>query len=677
MKRSDCILLFVFVFLIEQGKAQLPEPAEQQIENLSSQTEQEIEDDALLQSLHYFLRHPIELNTADEDDLRQLKILSEIHIRQLLQYRKLLGSLVSIYELQAVPGWNLDLIRRLRPFITVASTVSAAENLRQRFRGGDATLLMRFSTLLERQKGFDKKNATHFLGDANRYLLRYRYQYKNLLQYGVTGDKDAGERFFRHGGKGFDFYSAHFFARKIKSIKALALGDFTVNMGQGLMQWQALAFNKGADVLNIKRQAPVLLPYTSAGEYNFHRGAGITVSKKNWEATAFISFTPLHANMGMDTTGEQKIFTSFLTSGYHRTETELSDRYTIDQLSAGSVFRYSNQGLSLSANAIRYQFSSPLQKRVEPYNLFAVSGRNWSNYSVDYSYSFRNFHLFGELAVDQNFNTGVINGLQLSVDPKVDVAVLNRIISKKFNALYGNAFTEGVFPVNEEGIYLGLVVRPFYGFTISAYADQYEFPWLRYRTDASANGSDYLLQVEFTPNKKTLVYGRYRSEAKAKNATDDGRALHQLIIQPKQNLRLHLQSQITDRWLIKARTELVEYDRGGKDQQAGYVVFAEAAYKGGFDFTANLRLQYFETDGYESRIYAYESDVLYGYSIPAFYDKGFRMYTNLRYDFDKKWSAWLRFSQTIYRNKNSIGTGLEEIQGNKKSEIKLQLRLLF
>jgi hypothetical protein len=107
-----------------------------------------------------------------------------------------------------------------------------------------------------------------------------------------VADKDAGEQFFKGAQKyGFDFYSFHLFARKLGSIQALALGDFTVNMGQGLIQWQSLAFRKSVDILGIKRQSPVLRPYNSAGEFSFHRGAGITWQKGKIEATGFISIT--------------------------------------------------------------------------------------------------------------------------------------------------------------------------------------------------------------------------------------------------------------------------------------------------------------------------------------------------------------------------------------------------
>ena len=86
-----------------------------------------------------------------------------------------------------------------------------------------------------------------------------------------------------------------------------------------------------------------------------------------------------------------------------------------------------------------------------------------------------------------------------------------------------------------------------------------------------------------------------------------------------------------------------------------------------------MRLQYFETDDFNSRIYAYENDVLYGFSIPPFSDKGFRYYLNLNYDLSKKISVWARWAQFIYRNRTEVGSGLDAIPGSRRSELKIQV----
>jgi len=94
-------------------------------------------------------------------------------------------------------------------------------------------------------------------------------------------------------------------------------------------------------------------------------------------------------------------------------------------------------------------------------------------------------------------------------------------------------------------------------------------------------------------------------------------------------------------------------------------------------FAAVLRLQYFEADDYNSRIYAYENDVMYSYSIPVFYDKGIRYYINFNYDWSKKLSFWVRWAQSVYQDRSTVGSGLDEIRGNRRSELKIQARLVL
>ena len=103
-------------------------------------------------------------------------------------------------------------------------------------------VLLRASRILEKSKGFIKDSTgSKYPGSPEKLMIRYRYTYKNLLQFGLLGEKDAGEQFLKGAQRmGFDFYTFFLFARKIGIIESLALGDFSVNLGQGLIHWQDL-----------------------------------------------------------------------------------------------------------------------------------------------------------------------------------------------------------------------------------------------------------------------------------------------------------------------------------------------------------------------------------------------------------------------------------------------------
>jgi len=687
IKPVKSVLSFlVFLFLMgnpDTAKAQelLDEPpaiVEQQLEDLTEGNEDvETEDDGYLQEMQHFLKEPINLNYADAGLLKELKLLNALQINNLLSYRKLLGNFLTVYELQAIPGWNLDVIRRIRPFVTVAEKTAVFESLNKRFKNGNSTLLFRSSQTLEKSKGYllDRNTANNFYpGSAHKMLLRYKYKSGNALQYGFTSEKDAGERFFKGAQKkGFDFYSAHVFIRDIGIIKSLALGDFSVNMGQGLTQWQSLAFGKGAEIINTKRQSEVLKPYNSAGEIVFNRGVGITLQKKNVEVTGFVSYRKLDAGFNTDTLNAIDYITSLQSSGYHRTANEIAATGLQGQLTFGGNVSFSNERFHIGANAVHYDFEYPIIKADYLYNRFGLSGKSAGNYSLDYSYTYKNMHLFGEAAVDEDFDKAFINGLLINADANVAMTFLYRNISRAYQSLYSNAFTENTFPTNESGFYSGITVTPSSFVRIDAYVDFYQFPWLKYRVDAPTSGNDYMLQFTYQPNKQFQLSSRFRYEKKPINFNPDNSYLNAVVGRPKKSLRTEFDYKIDNRFTLRSRVELLVFDEKNQFRQNGYLAFAQVNYKPPLKpFSANMRLSYFETDGYDSRIYASENDVLYGYSIPVFFDNGYRYYFNAHYKVSRKLSLWARFAQTIYTNKTSIGSGLDAVNGNKKSEIKMQ-----
>lgn len=677
---------FVLCIVPQNVFAQVPVTPpiiEQQLEAITENNEDvETEDDSFLQTMRQYFKNPINLNTPDLSILRELGIFSPIQLQNIISYRTQLGNFISIYELQAVPGFNLQLIDRLRPYIVVSTPQNVISSIRERMANGSSSIIARVVQVIEKQKGFklDAASANNYYpGSRQKLFLRYKYQFKNLLQYGLVGEKDAGEQFFKGVQKrGFDFYSAHLFARNIGIIKSLAVGDFTVNLGQGLTQWQSLAFRKSADVPNIKRQLAVLRPYNSAGEINFHRGVGITVANYNFEATAFASYKKIDGNLTPDTLGNDEYISSLQTSGLHRTKSEVADKGGQQQLVVGGNVSYNFKRLHLGVNTVQYQFKLPIQKTPEPYNLYAISGNRFGNYSIDYSYAFKNLHFFGEAAITNQFDKAFVNGLIVAVDSKVDMSFLYRNISTAYQSLYSSAFTESNFPNNEKGMFAGISIRPHTFWRIDAYADFYKFPWLKYLVDAPSIGTDYLVQASYKPNKRLDMYLRYRTESKARNYNSETLTLTPTVPKARQNIRTSFSYKLNRSLTFRNRVEMVWYDKKGAGNQTGFLSYADMVIKPMMKkYAGSIRLQYFETEGYDSRLYAYENDVLYSFSIPVFYDKGYRYYLNLNYDLSKKCTVWLRWAQTIYKGKNLIGTGLDEIEGNKRSDVKIQILYQF
>ncbi|HEU4472288.1 MAG TPA: helix-hairpin-helix domain-containing protein [Flavisolibacter sp.] len=672
MKILICLSL---VIAIPPARAQeLPPNTQQQLEQLAEATETESpEDDQWLQTLDHYRREPLDLNEAGAEDLQGLRFLSALQIDLFLRYRKLLGKLIDIHELQAVPGWDLATIRQLLPYVSIGAALTLKDDLRSRLKNGEHSVLLRLSRALEKSRGYDRTRATHFLGDPNQLMFRYRYQYKNLLYAGITGEKDPGEQFLRGAqAAGFDFYSAHLFLRRLGKIKALAFGDFSLSMGQGLILWQSMGFSKSAESMSVKRQGAILSPYRSAGEFNFNRGVAVTVGNEKWETTVFFSSRKIGGSAADSVDG----FTGFQTSGLHRTETEVARKNKVRHTAAGAVVIFRSDRLKLGINGLIQAFDVPLQKRSAPYNAFVFSGSRLWNVSVDYSYTWKNLHLFGELALDAQYNAAFIQGALLSVDPRLDLSFVLRVLPVRYRTLFGNAFTEHTLPVNEQGLYAGLSFKPSRAWQMQAYADVYRSPWLRYRVSAPSSGYDYLLQVGYQPHKKASVLVRYHYEQKSSDLPAPGTMDYPAPF-VKRSLRLHLTDQLSSLLSLKARMEVIWLRTINEAAEEGFLCFAEVHQKIRSSWSVNLRMQYFETGSYNSRIYAYESDVLYSFSMPAFYEKGWRCCVNIGVEPKKNLSLWLRYARNFFPEQKQMGSGVDLIESDRRSQARAQIMFTF
>jgi hypothetical protein len=595
------------------------------------------EEDAHMQLLNNYLRHKIALNTADEQTLKTLGILTPVQLNNFIQYRNAFGKLLSIYELQAIPGFDTAVINELLPYVQLEESDQQSK--------GDHTILLRYSRDLERSRGY---LTGHYLGSADKVYLRYRYSLPNYISYGFLTEKDAGEERLT------DFFSAHLFVRNYKHIKALALGDFTINMGQGLVNWQAMTTGKGAAVMNVKRESELLKPYASAGEFYFFRGVGITMKKNNWESTGFVSLRK------PDRTTDS-LTGSLVTTGYHRSYTELEKTNTQQQFTAGGNIAFVEQSWQVGFNIIHHHFSKPLQKDAKPYNLFAFSRTRLTNASIDYSLTWRNFHFFGEAAMSDNYKMGLLHGVLISVTKYADLALLYRNYDRAYQFMYPSAFGEYYKPVNERGWYTAVSFKLSRYLMVNGFADVFSFPWLQYRMNAPGGGRELLLALTYTPDKHTEVFFRYNDTGKWQKEGWLSR----------RSWRCQLSFQPVERVTIKTRAEVTTVN-----DEKGSLMFADVGYKF-LNYQLFARYTKFMTEGTATTMYVLGTGVLYEYVLSHLYGKGYQYQFRARWRVMPKLSLWARFEQEVYPGVSYIGSSWDKINGHKKTSIVLQLQRIL
>jgi hypothetical protein len=644
----------------------------------------------LLEDIEHYRRRPLDLNKASAEQLREIKLLSDIQINRLLEYRSYAGDLLAIFELQAIPGFDLATIRRILPFVRVGGDAfQSRTDLWSMFTESKQELYLRAGRILESQRGFEPSTGTstnRFLGDPYNLFMRYRHVYENKLSLGFTAQKDPGEEFFRGSNPyGFDFYSAHFFLRDFNSkLKSLAIGDFAVSFGQGLLIHSGFGARKSAFVMNIKRGARTLRPYTSIDENNFMRGAGITYAlKRELELTAFVSYKRRDANIQTDTLEDidenLSFFTSILASGLHRTPNEIANRGALGHFTAGTSLIYDVGKFRLGWNTLYDRFDQPFERNRQPYNQFLFSGRELLNTSLDYTYIYRNFHFFGETAVSNNGAVATLNGIMAGVDRKMDIAILQRYFPRDYHAIIPNVFAETTLANNEQGIYLGMEIKPDKYWRLSAYVDLWQHPWMRFQVDAPSNGQEYFARLTYTLKRRSEIYIQYRVKTRERNDGSEEAIKNRLLFaHTREQFRLNINNKVSKSLELRTRLETSLYQIADGTPTRGFMVLQDIIYKPiGFPMSFTTRFSVFDVEDFNSRIYAFENDLIYSFSIPAFFNQGMRYYLMLRYRGFKKVSIEARFAQTYYTNIDQIGSGLLLIDGNTRTDVRVQIKYAF
>lgn len=637
--------------------------------------------DTQFENLTAYAKNPLNLNRATEDDLTAFGLLNPIQIQSLMQYRNNLGNLIAIYELQAIPNFDLNTINRILPYVSVGNELIGKEDFKSRLTGGENTIFIRSRRILEAQKGYRTDDENAYLGDRNQYYFRYRYNYDTRLSYGITLEKDAGEEFFTGSNpQGFDYISAHFYARDLsKNVRAIAIGDFQASLGQGLTIWSGFGFGKSAATLNTKRQAIPIRAYTSVNENAFLRGIGTTLQFDKIKLTLFGSHRNLDANISqVDTTNfEEDIqaVSAFQISGFHRNINEIKDEKSLGQTLFGGSLSYNLNRGKVTLNAVNAQYDATVEINDIPVNLYRFSGESLTNISVDYDYTFRNIHFFGETAMSDNLGIATLNSVLISTGKNLDFTILHRHFQPEFQTIAGNVFAESRSVSNESGLYLGVQCYFNRQWKASAYFDSWTHNWLKFNIEAPSSGTEYLVQLNYRPARYTEMYLRFRNETKERNATVNA-PIDFLVPNERTQLRFHLSSRINNSLTIKSRIEISRFDNGIEEEEFGFLVYQDLAYNFG-NFKFSTRLALFDTESFNARIFAYESDLLFNFSVPAYYYQGSRFYLNCRYRVSRAVMLEARFARTTFYNQETVGTGLEEIDGNKRSEIKIQARIRF
>jgi hypothetical protein len=657
------ILLIWICSLTASGFSQ--DPAVQQIvEDLLESAGENMSDDTdiqeILEDLEHLRQNPLQINSASYDELIGLHLLSEIQVNNLILFRERTGTIYSLYEMASIDGFSPDILEKIGPFINF----DIQEKGRVRKKSSDEMLVRSNRSF----SSSGESDQAKYEGSPERYYLRMKHV-SPKFECGLVAEKDPGEAFFSQSNKhGFDYTNTYANFRIGKENRIFA-GAYHVRFGQGLVAWQGFSMGKSAETTQIFRSDQGIRSFASTDENQFFRGVAGQFKYGRVSFYPFVSRNRVDASL--DTLDGKPYFGAFQTSGYHRSGSEISGENSLLQFTGGAHLTYSYDLWSFGLTTVYTRFDAEMIRSNEPYNQFLPEGKENLVAGFDWKGSVRKVFVFGEAAVSKNSGKALLTGVSVKPVSNAELSVVYRNINKSYFSFFANAFTESSRANDEHGLYLGLKFFPAAHWILWAYADFFSHRWVKYTTAAPSVGTEFFTQLSYNPTRETNFYLRFFQEEKEQRIIAANQRFNdqQLI----NRVRFNFKHDLNEQFSIKSRLEYSFYSKESNEQ--GFLIAQDFGFKPtAKQFSVNGRFAYFHTDGYDSRLYAYENDILYSFSIPALYGNGIRTYFNFRQTIGSKFTLWLKLA-SMHQFANTADDQI--IGASTKSEIKVQIRYQF
>jgi len=367
MKKVSVVLLISmgFVSSIWAVERTVTRNFDELLEVIYSQWEEYVAYEALQERLWECYNEPLSINKVSREDLRLLCILTDNQLDQLFKHLIKNGPLISIYELQTIPGFDLATIRRLVPFIRIVTVLENYESRSLWHKGLESKSdygLVRYERTLEKRRGYQYNRKQHkvpYAGSPHKLFTQLSIKRADWAL-GVSGRKGAGEALtWNPAVQYYGLPNSRFYwlLNNKKGIKTLVIGDYAVGYGQGLILNAGFSMDKSSETIKVIRTNNLgIKPHTSVTTAAF-RGVAITWQ---WQ---FMELTTYYSNIDLDASVKKTSYLkNVIRSGYYRTQGEIAKRKQINEQVIGGTIIYKDpiQGSELGINALCSQYSLPI-----------------------------------------------------------------------------------------------------------------------------------------------------------------------------------------------------------------------------------------------------------------------------------------------------------------------------
>ena len=609
--------------------------------------------------------HPLNLNTASQEELERIPFLTAEQIEDLQAYVYQYHGMQSLGELAMIE--SLDALRRkILPYFVYVSPTDEEHHfppLKSILKGGKHNFLLTSHLPFYQREG----DRNGYLGYPYAHSFCFSFRYGDYVQAGLVGAQDAGEPFFAHGnGLGYDHYSFYLLLRKMGRLKMLAVGRYKVNFGQGLVINNSFGFGKLAMLSTLGRQTTGIHAHSSRSAANYLQGVAATTALTRYlDLTTFLSYRSIDASLT-----DSGTIKTILKTGYHRTIREMNSKDAATQFVAGSHLAWSSGAFRVGLSGVYTCFNKELTPNTSLYyHQYAPAGNSFWNMSVDYSYQHPRWSLAGETAMDSKGSIAMLNNLSFQPTSNLSLLAVQRYYGYQYTALFARSFGDNGAVQNESGLLIGANWNVKRGLSLIAYSDFAYFSHPRFGAHTASKAWDNLLILNYSRQRWSLL-ARYRFRIREKDNGDKITLVNEVTQRGRLSLAYSAES-----WSCKSQLDVVASNY--LKRSFGYMVSESGTWKPLSWFTLTGMIGYFQTSDFSSRIYVYERGPLYSFSFPAFFGKGMHYSLFARADLSRHLMCILRSSTSHYFDRDHISSGLQQVNSSTLSGLDIQLRWRF
>jgi len=654
-------ILLLLIILVFSASASLSQ--DENVSDIIASIVEEIADDEsdpeavtlYIEKLHELNEDPVLINSADESYLSRLFFLTDFQIKAIADYVSSSGRIISVFEIANIPGFDREQTEMLIPFISLDAE-KPDHRYSKRFRNNLLTnLSVRHPVSDTTSQGSPWKSLTRYKFTAGRFSG------------GFTAEKDAGEKFCSSHPPLPDFLSANLEWNGSGIFRRVIFGDYGARFGLGTGINTGLRTGLSLTQSGYLSGGDEIKPYTSSDENNFFRGAAAQIQLKKTGISLFYSLNNIDATVDTAGNGSDIFVKTFQRSGLHNTISSGAKKDAVKEsfYAINLVSDFDNLRLGLLWTGCR--FSIPVKTdHTDPENIFDFEGVGNYTATAYYKAIFGDFVLYGEGSANINKRFALIQGLIFRPSGRLTINLLYRDYNPGFTTFHGKGPFSTSAGDNSRGLFGNFTFEAARHLFITAGCDIRYFPWLKYRCSAPSMAISREMRMKYLPSDRLTVEALYSYRSSILD--DHG---NYGIVKQTTTINRILKGRVRyspDSYLTLSTR--FDYKITQPGSRRGMLLLQDISYNfRKIPVSVWLRYCLFKTDDWESRLYAYENDLLYSFSIPALSGEGSRSCIMV---------TWKARKLIYLRIKYGLTETVADIDRLKEiKELRMQVRMWF